>query len=195
MSINTNIPVAGLTYNGEPLAFVAAAAGEDNTWMEEPVLTITIEEECTYLYITEIDGQPFKFEEMAGSYVIPGEGITGTTNGKLCFAPKKITASYNGFLLTAGNSAAKATEKGTFRITKDNIRGWYIESNSNQIGSWLSGSSATYRHISHNQPDVASQRCFDGIENITEFTIIVYSGNFPIGTVINIYGKPAKKEV
>lgn len=193
MSINTNIPVAGLTYNGEPLAFVAAAAGEDTTWMEEPVLTITIEEECKYIYIDSINGEPFDFEEMAGNYVL--QGVTGTEDGQLCFAPKKITASYSGFLITSTNSTAKQLTKGVFQIKYDMLKGWYTEMQSNMGNTWLSGKTAVYRHITHNQPDSAGYRPFGNITSITKFTIIPYSGNLHPGTVINIYGKPLKKEV
>lgn len=192
MSINTDKPVKSITYKGVPLTLVGNS-GEDNSWMEEPVLTITIEEECSSIYIDAIDGQPFEFEEMAGSYVV--QGVTGTADGRLCFAPYKITASYFGFLLTAGNSASGKDEKGVFYIKHNNVGGWYIESNSNQDNSWVSGGTNVFRHITYNQPDSKGCRPFTGVESITNFTLIPYSGNLHPGTVINIYGKPVKKEV
>lgn len=172
---------------------MASGGGEDTSWMDEPVLRIEVAEESNYIYINEINGEPFEFEEMAGRFEL--QGITGNSDGRLCFAPKLITGSYKGLIIANTNSSKDNIQKGVFFIKKDSIHGWYTECTSGAANTWVSGVSEVRRHNSFAQPADNARPFKDVVGGIKEFTLIPYTGTFHVGSVIEIYGKPVKKEV
>lgn len=163
----------------------AGGTQEDETWKVEPVLEITIEEECTSIYIYEINGEPFEFEEMAGYVQIPVSSAGNASYGRLCVGlNKELAASYGGLVCMNTNGSPGKNQKGIFEIKKE-YGMWHTLNTATTESSWLDLNGIRNAHW-----DTLGK--FASVETITSFTLIPYSGTFSPGGIIKIYGKPAK---
>lgn len=160
----------------------AGGTQEDDSWKEEPVLIISIEEECAYIYVDEINGQPFEFESLAGFAIIP---VTGNnTNGRMCIGLNKVIPSWEGLVCMNTASSSGNNQKGIFEI-KNEFGIWHTSNVSTPQTSWLDMNGYKNEHWdSHGR--------FNNVETITSFCLVPYSGMLQPGGIIKIYGKPAK---
>lgn len=158
----------------------------NESWKDEPVLTIEITEECMAIDVTEIDGQPFYFERLGGY----AELVTNAAaEGRLCILLNKTGsgASYSGLVCmnTNGSSTEGNIQKGIFEVKRE-FGMWHTANVATSTDTWLALNSYKYEHWD-------SRGYFADVENITSFRLIPYSGVFNAGTVIKIYGKPPKE--
>lgn len=176
--------VIDVTYNrdiNKALDEVGTEVASDD-WKQAPVLTIEITEQCTAIDVTEIDGKPFEFTELAG-YV---ELVTTTSHeGRMAILLNTTGsgASYNGLvcLNAPGSTAASAVTKGMFEVKKE-FGMWHTSNVSYYTDTWLALNGTKYEHWD-------SKDVFKSVDAITSFRLVPYSGNFNAGTVIKIFGK------
>lgn len=171
----------------QPVSYAAVKKYIDDTygetWKDAPVLTITVEEECAYIDINEINGEAFAFERLGGYALIPSN--TGS-DVRLCIILNGIgEASYNGLICMNTNGAQGKTQKGVFEVKKE-FGMWHTADISTQVSSWLDVSGTKHEHWD-------SRGVFANVDSITSFRLIPYSGVFNPGGTIKIYGKPARK--
>lgn len=183
-------PDGGVPYaygDRQPVSYAAVKKYIDDTygetWKDTPVLTITVEEECAYIDINEINGEAFAFERLGGYALIPSN--TGS-DVRLCIILNGIgEASYNGLVCMNTNGAKEKTQKGVFEVKKE-FGMWHTADISTQVSSWLDVSGTKHEHWD-------SRGMFANVDAITSFRLIPYSGVFNPGGTIKIYGKPARK--
>lgn len=171
----------------QPVSYAAVKKYIDDTyretWKDTPVLTITVEEECAYIDINEINGEAFAFERLGGYALIP---CNTASDVRLCIILNGIgEASYNGLVCMNTNGSAGKTQKGVFEVKKE-FGMWHTADISTPETSWLDASSTKHEHWD-------SRWRFANVDSITSFRLIPYSGVFNPGGTIKIYGKPARK--
>lgn len=162
--------------------------GESEEWLKAPVIDIEISEEIAYLYINMIDKKTFCFNEIACEFHL--DGITNSSDGRLCFAPKQINAGWQGIIVANTNGSAGKIQRGFFKIKNSKLVGWHSIYMSSPIANWLDLNSDIGSHIPSE-----SGNPFNKVNNgITEFTIIPYNGKLHPGSRFKIYGRPVKEE-
>lgn len=162
--------------------------GESEEWLKAPVIDIEISEEIAYLYINMIDKKTFCFNEIACEFHL--DGITNSSDGRLCFAPKQIDAGWQGIIVANTNGSAGKIQRGFFKIKNSKLVGWHSIYMSSPIANWLDLNSDIGSHIPSE-----SGNPFNKVNNgITEFTIIPYNGKLHPGSRFKIYGRPVKEE-
>lgn len=162
--------------------------GESEEWLSSPVVDISISEEIAYLYINIIGEKTFCFNEIACEFYL--DGVTNASDGRLCFAPKQINASWQGIIIANTNGSAGKIQHGFFKIKNSKLVGWHSIYTSSPVINWLDLNREIRSHIPNENANP-----FNEVKNgITEFTIIPYNGKLHPGSRFKIYGRPVREE-